>query len=137
MRTYAKAPVPQQPERLAAFLDEELSRLEATLSAPKFIAPTLLNSWVNYGAGWAVAGFYMDGLGRVHLKGLVKSGTTTAGTTIFTLPKGYRPAESLVFVIVSNDLVGRVDVYPNGNVAIVVGSATWLSFNGISFAAEQ
>ncbi|KKK52619.1 hypothetical protein LCGC14_3103070, partial [marine sediment metagenome] len=54
----------------------------------QWIAPTLLNSWVNYAATYDTTGYMKDGFGFVHLKGLVKSGV--AGT-IFTLPVGYRP----------------------------------------------
>jgi hypothetical protein len=37
---------------------------------------------------------------RVFVSGGIKEGTVTAGTTIFTLPEGYRPAE-VVFVPVT------------------------------------
>lgn len=145
MRTYAKAQVPQQPEKLAPFLDEELSRLEATLSAPKFIAPTLGNSWANYGASYAVAGFYMDGLGRVHLKGLIKSGASAA--TIFTLPPGFRPEQTVIFGVLAQNNAGayemmRIDITSAGAVVamgFIAGGAfgvnIWASLSGISFVA--
>lgn len=145
MRTYAKAQIPQQIDRLAAFVDDELSRLEATLSAPKFIAPALGNSWANYGGGYALAGFYMDGLGRVHLKGLIKSGASAA--TIFTLPVGFRPEQTLLFGVLAQNNAGgyemmRIDINAGGAViamGFIAGGAfgvnIWASLNGISFAA--
>lgn len=53
-------------------------------------APSLLNSWANYGIGHNPAGYFKDTLGIVHLRGLVKDGTV--GQAIFTLPTGYRPS---------------------------------------------
>ena len=54
--------------------------------APFTFAPTLLSGWVNYGDGFAAAGYYKGPDNRVHLQGLVKSGTVADGTVIFTLP---------------------------------------------------
>lgn len=145
MRVYAKAQVPQQIDRLAAFVDEELSRLEATLSAPKFIAPTFSNNWTNYGGGYALAGFYSDGVGRVHLRGLIKAGSGAG--TIFSLPAGFRPSATLIFPVLAQNNAGayemmRIDVTAGGQVDsinFIAGGAygvnVWASLSGISFAA--
>lgn len=93
--------------------------------------PAFQNSWVNYGTGWASAGFYKDPMGWVHLRGLVKSGTPP--NVIFTLPPGFRPSVREVFATVSNDLIGRCDVAADGTVIPAVGSSTWFSLSGISF----
>lgn len=106
------------------------------LSRPKFFTPPLLNSWVAYGGGYAVPGYYKDPFGRVHLKGLVKDGTAAA-SIMFTLPIGYCPSERLLFNVQANAALGRVDVYPNGSVELQSGSTTWVSLDGISFAAQQ
>jgi hypothetical protein len=125
-----------------------------------WIEPTLTNSWVNYdaaGTGFAQAA-YMRKNGVVYLKGLVKSGTDA--TAIFTLPPGYRPAESNIFSgIVSSvsettgaatagtahthpipiGVVGiRIDVDANGVVSKrnSVAANGYLSLSGISFIAE-
>lgn len=50
-------------------------------------APTLLNSWVNFGGSFATVAYYRDAVGIVHLKGRMKTGTV--GTIAFTLPAGY------------------------------------------------
>lgn len=68
-------------------------------AAPPVIAPSLLNSWVNFGAPWLPAGYWKDAGGTVHLEGLVKNGTTTTGTPIFALPAGYRPAGDVSFIV--------------------------------------
>lgn len=99
--------------------------------------PTLLNSWVNYGAAYEVASYWKDSVGVVHLAGLIKSGTTTAETVIFTLPEGYRPRTSEKFFAVSVNAICVIDVYATGNVAIKTGANSgWLSLSGISFRAS-
>lgn len=105
-------------------------------------APTLLNSWANFGSVFNPAGYRKDSNGFVHLRGLIKNGTTTAGTPIFALPAGYRPAFTNIFSTVSNDLFGEVRVggagdstgynlYCSGPVSNV-----WLSLDGLSYLAE-
>lgn len=96
--------------------------------------PTLQSSWVNYGAAYESASYWKDKCGVVHLAGMIKSGTTTAETVIFTLPAGYRPRTSEKFFCVSANGICVIDVYSSGAVAIKTGaSATWLSLSGISF----
>jgi hypothetical protein len=102
-------------------------------------APTLLNSWVNYGSTLATAEYYKDSIGRVHLKGTVKNGVTTSGTTMFTLPAGYRPNALLIFTTIggSSHVLSRVDVDSAGNVMFNRGGDNaYLSLDGISFRAE-
>ena len=99
--------------------------------------PTLLNSWVNYGSGYESASYFKDKCGVVHLAGMVKSGTTTAETVIFTLPEGYRPRTSEKFFCVSLNAICVIDVYATGNVAIKTGANSgWISLSGISFLAS-
>jgi hypothetical protein len=64
--------------------------------------PPFQNGWVNYGNGYSHAGFFKDALGIVHLKGTLFGGN---GTTAFTLPKGYRPAEHLISSAGSGDVI--------------------------------
>lgn len=99
--------------------------------------PTLLNSWVNYGAAYESACYWKDKCGVVHLAGLIKSGATTAETVIFTLPEGYRPRISEKFFAVSANAICVIDVYATGNVAIKTGANSgWLSLSGINFRAN-
>jgi S-layer homology domain len=57
--------------------------------------PPFQNGWHNFGGGFSTGGFFKDALGIVHLKGNLTGGTGN-GSTAFTLPEGYRPAEALV-----------------------------------------
>lgn len=100
-----------------------------------WVAPTLLNSWVNYGGGYNNAGYFKDSLGIVHLRGLIKDGTATGGTTLFTLPVGYRPAARELFNAQSNGALGRIDVTTVGTVSIQMGSNAWISLDGLTFKA--
>lgn len=98
--------------------------------------PTLQNGWVNYGAAYESATYWKDKCNVVHLAGLIKSGTTTAETVIFTLPTGYCPRISEKFFAVSLNAICVIDVYSSGAVAIKTGAnAGWLSLSGISFRA--
>lgn len=93
-------------------------------------APTLLNSWADYGAGNTAAGYYIDNDGKVHLQGLVKNGV--AGE-IFTLPAGYRPPELVRFPVATNTGYGEVYVEADGSVVQGSGGTGYLSLDGIYF----
>jgi hypothetical protein len=103
--------------------------------APTWTAPTLLNSWVNFGGSQATAGYYKDAFNRVHLKGFIKDGTATISTPLFVLPAGYRPLENHIFAVRASDSTealeesARVDVGSDG-------AGAWLTLAGISFLAE-
>jgi len=113
--------------------DEIVAIEESILSPESWVAPTLLNSWVNYGGGYATAGYMKDALGFVHLKGMVKTGTI--GQKIFTLPVGYRPAEINIYAVASYALFGDVYINASGDVTPNVGSSNWVSLSGIIFKA--
>jgi hypothetical protein len=72
--------------------------------------PTLLNSWVANSAGEAPT-FYKDLSGTVIISGVVKSGTTTFGTTIFQLPSGFRPTGNVLASQFSNNGLANIPAY--------------------------
>lgn len=94
------------------------------------VAPTLLNSWAEYAGGFQAPGYYKDGFGIVRLTGVVKSGAI--GSTIFTLPAGYRPGSDMQFPVASNGY-GSCRVRPDGSVIAFAGSTTWYSLDGVAF----
>jgi hypothetical protein len=72
---------------------------------------------VNYNPGSVeTAGFYVDRLGVVHLKGYVNLGTAAI---IFTLPAAYRPVNSKFFpsVNASTGATSWIEVFRDGRVA--------------------
>lgn len=104
----------------------------------QFLAPDLVNSWADYGGGYAAAGYRMSPGSAVELRGLVKGGTVSYAATVFTLPVGYRPKERLLFATTAGgDAHGRVDVTSDGAVIAAAGPNSWFSLNGIRFLAEQ
>lgn len=109
-----------------------------------WVAPTLLNSWVNYSASttplYTPAGYLVDACGYVLLRGLVRSGTI--GTVVFTLPASVSPAYVKIFIVDSTSAVGEVRIQGTeyqesgsaaGQVLIAAGSNTWVSLDGIRF----
>lgn len=112
------------------------ARTNLGLDVPAVIAPTLLNSWANYGSGLEPAGYFKDYSGRVWLSGVIKDGTTTSATALFTLPSGYRPVSQRVFAVDNNGALGEIQILTNGNVSIYLGGNTYLSLDGISFRTD-
>lgn len=100
-----------------------------------WIAPTLINSWVNFGLSFNNAGYMKDSMGFVHLKGLIKSGTIASAA--FTLPVGYRPGADTAYPTNSNSAFGIIQVLANGNVIPLQGSNAFFYLEGITFKAEQ
>jgi len=108
--------------------------IDDIIAQEDWIAPNLLNNWVNYGAIWNPAGYMKDSLGFVHLRGLIKLGTV--GQPAFVLPAGYRPSKILLFPAASNNAFGDVKIESDGSVKPYVGSNVWFSLEGIIFKAE-
>ncbi len=76
-------------------------------------------------------GYYRDVTGRVFFSGVAER-CGTAPTTIFVLPRGYRPAKGQVLsTIVDSNLARELGVFRNGIVNENFGSFVRLS--GLSF----
>ena len=113
------------------------------ITADTWVAPTLLNSWVNHaGANQGNAEYMIDEMNFVHVRGLVKDGTLN--TVIFTLPAGFRPANQHTTMSVRHDgttagIGGMIAVDPDGDVRQenCSGSNTWVSLDVITFKAAQ
>lgn len=59
-----------------------------------WVDATLENTWINsFGAPYAPAGYSIDPVGRVSIRGTVEAGTAV----IFTLPANYRPKFNMFF----------------------------------------
>ncbi len=100
-------------------------------------APTLLNSWVNYGGDEETAGYRKNSENWVIIKGTVKSGTVTPGTAIFNIPAGYRPLKNHIFAQDCSGAFGAVSVALNGNVFVSVAAANTLLTINCVYLAEQ
>lgn len=98
--------------------------------------PTYLNGWLNYDTAYGPTFFAKDKTGTVHIHGLVRTGTITAGTPIFNLPAGFRPPVVVLVAGASNDAFTRIDVTPAGDVKTGAGAnASWITLSNIKFVA--
>lgn len=89
--------------------------------------------WGSYGGGYHVAQYKKFG-DLVFLRGTVVRSSGSA-TTIFTLPSGYRPTNSMMFSQLANDAVARIAINSSGNVVLQAGAATpWVNLTGIIFS---
>ncbi len=96
--------------------------------ATPWTAVTFVNAHVNYGAGFQTVQYRKQG-DMVQVRGLFRTGAV--GSTVFTLPVGFRPPASLGFVVDSNSAFGRINVDPSGQVVLAAGStaSTWTNFS--------
>ncbi|MEC4566783.1 hypothetical protein L8C07_12575 [Paenibacillus sp. CMAA1739] len=124
-----------------------LENKKADKDNPAWLTPTLLNGWTNHDVTLSQISYLKDSAGYVHIKGIAKPGAMN--TNVFQLPAGYRPSRTMVAGVAANtdsghDVLGRVNIGSNGNVAIlaVVGititNAGWVSLDSLPpFLAEQ
>lgn len=92
--------------------------LSETIESDNFsawTAPTLLGAWVNLGGVWEVAGYKKVG-SVVKVRGAVKDGT--AGTNIFTLPSGFRPAKQRRRWVAATSGGAHVTIQTDGDVEL-------------------
>jgi hypothetical protein len=130
----ADADTTHAPSRNAVF--DALAGKQATIADSGWIAPTLLNGWVNFGGGFTNAGYRKVG-SRVFIRGSLKDGTTTSLTAVLALPAGYRPTADCVFVGWNVTSAYRVTVRATGSVEIAsVTSSAFISIDGISFFVD-
>ena len=111
--------------------------IPSTLAQETKIAPELLNGWTDYNpTTYEPCGFFKDSCGVVHLSGMVSGGTTTAGTGLFTLPVGYRPEKTEIYLCITSGGTGSIRIDATGNVILRSGAnSTWTSLSGIAFKA--
>ena len=98
---------------------------KASKTQPSFTNVTLTNGWV---AGSSAPGYFKDEFDIVHLRGAIKSGTTSVAA--FVLPSGNRPAVTCLFpVIDGSNLVAQCAIDASGNVVIWATTANAQGFN--------
>lgn len=126
---------------LAAFGEAPQPQV-STSALPAWSNLTLSAGWVNLDSGSnTLAQYRKDAQGRVWVRGTIKNGTTTDGTTIATLPAGYTPASIHRFVV-SNSLgsggaAAKIIVNADGTMTIRgVVTATDLSLDAINFSTD-
>lgn len=99
------------------------------LTGAAWTAATFENSWVDYGLGYAPAGFQkIDD--RVFLRGIIKSGSLSAAA--FTLPDGFRPPYTVQASAAGT--ADRVEITPAGLVIPLGGTNAAAGLDSVSFA---
>ncbi|MAU34011.1 hypothetical protein CMN23_02680 [Candidatus Saccharibacteria bacterium] len=98
---------------------------------------SLQNGWVTYSSSFSTPQYTKTSDGLVSLKGLIRAGTASSNTTLFTLPAGYRPDNRAILTTASNGAYARLDIMPDGRVFFMYGSNSWFSLDGITFVGEQ
>lgn len=116
-------------------LRRSLGNLSKRMAGEPWISPTLTATWVNYGLGYAPAGYYRDANGIVHLRGMVKDGAAPT-TVLFQLPVGYRPEYIVWMGVIAASSPTNIQVGTDGWVAHTFGvTRTFVSLEGILFRA--
>jgi len=92
------------------------------------------SGWTDYGGDYQ-AGQYKKVGDMVFLRGLVKR-TSGTGTTIATLPAGYRPPARCLYGVHTSALSGadRVDVLASGEIYLSSGSVDYVQLDGLCFS---
>ena len=94
---------------------------------------TLQNGWVSYGSGYPTPQCRKSG-NKVTLRGVMKNGTRTNGTLIFTLPDGFRPTAPLNFSNESSSNHAYIIISTDGQVKVYnLSDSTRCGFDGIEF----
>ena len=109
--------------------------------------PTLQNGWVVNSAGLTPT-FYKDLSGVVHINGAIKDGTAVFGTTLFTLPTGFRPSGDVYSSGFANNGVSNVPAYigidnagtvyfGQGGNAIITTQASFVASNAANSVSPE
>jgi hypothetical protein len=98
--------------------------------------PAFQNGWVVANPAFETPAFGKDASGVVHLEGFVHNDTATI-STIFTLPPGYRPSETVEepVKITSNGPIGYVTIANDGTVQSSIGTND-VHLDGVTFPAN-
>jgi len=92
--------------------------------------------WTNYSADETQVSFMKDSQGFVHVRGQAKTSHNSAGTTIFTLPTGYRPVDgdNALFAGLAKDSSGSTitdsgsDTFTTGTTYVI--AKLWVMADG-------
>lgn len=101
-----------------------------------WVAASFQNGWGNLGGAYQTVAYRKVG-GVVYLRGLAAGGTTTDGTSVFTLPTGFRPSATEAFPIANaasptNDT--RIEITAAGAVTVYGPvNNSYVGLSGINF----
>lgn len=90
-------------------------------------------TWKNFGGVYLGAGYRIDALGTVWLRGMVGAGTS--GTVAFHLPAGYRPELAARFTCDADTASGSAIISADGSVTLYAASTAFFTLDNIAFRA--
>ena len=93
------------------------------------------NGWDDIGGDFEVGSYKLSISGTVELSGVLSAGTTTNGTTIFTLPVGFRPSKTVLCLAATELGDCLISINTSGTVSISrFGSGgNYISLNSVKF----
>lgn len=100
---------------------------------------TFANGWSNFGSPYAVGRVQSTLDGRAGLFGLIRTGITTAGTKLFSVPAWLAPISDELIKVHGELGDVFIKVSPNGDVTLPVSAAsigTYISLNGESWLID-
>lgn len=107
------------PKGTAATVKARLDSMAGPPSA--WTAPTLLNSWANYGGGYQTPEYRKIG-DIVYLRGIIGGGTLSSQA--FTLPTGHRPPLQVQFGKIGSSTISYIEITTAGAVTCFGGTNT-------------
>lgn len=103
-----------------------------------FTALGYQNGWTTYDSYWNEAGYTLDDQGRVHVRGLIRSGTTAGGTPALTMPLAARAPEYTHWAQVATNAMAHVSYVPASTSIAAKGyTNTFLSVNAMYYTASR
>lgn len=91
------------------------------------------NGWTTYGSPFGPAAYTKDADGRVHTKGLIRSGTATDATIIAMLPAGYQAGEYNHIAEHNTGAAGFIGLDIDGSIRAKGGGNGYLSLQTIFY----
>ncbi len=113
-----------------------ISQLDQVALVTAWTALPIIAGWANYGVGYNSAQYRINN-NVVELRGLLRTSVAKAiGSTIATLPVGYRPVSRYLLDTIYFTGNGRIDVHNTGIITVQTAMAlnTWVSLDNLSFS---
>lgn len=102
----------------------------------------LLNSWVNHEGGYQDAQYLVTPDAVVHIRGMIKNGTTTSRTVLWDLPSHMYSHMDQIYPIETDNELGSVDFRAHdigtnhGRLEVRRVSSEWLSLSGVEIKLD-
>lgn len=98
------------------------------------------NGWKAYNSSqWASPGYLTDPSGRISLRGVVSSGTTTNSTPILSIPAAAQPSANYThFLQANSDTYGGISYDPSvSSIVAKDGGNSYLSINALYYPSSR